>query len=127
MKQDLKKRVKFMKNKKKIARLRRKKGIRKNIFGDSEQPRLTVFRSAKHIYAQAIDDETGKTLVSVSTLSPAIKKEITYGGNIKAAEVTGKILTEKLKEKGIKKIVFDRNGYLFHGRVKALADQIKLE
>jgi len=127
MKQDLKKRVKFMKNKKKIARLRRKKGIRKNIFGDSEQPRLTVFRSAKHIYAQAIDDETGKTLVSESTLSPAIKKEITYGGNIKAAEVTGKILTEKLKEKGIKKIVFDRNGYLFHGRVKALADQIKLE
>ncbi len=116
-----------MKNKKKIARLRRKKGIRKNIFGDSEQPRLTVFRSAKHIYAQAIDDETGKTLVSESTLSPAIKKEITYGGNIKAAEVTGKILTEKLKEKGIKKIVFDRNGYLFHGRVKALADQIKLE
>ncbi len=115
-----------MKNEKISARARRKKSIRKNIFGNSEKLRLTVFRSAKHIYAQAIDDEVGKTILSLSTLSPEVKKEITFGGNMKAAEITGRILANKLKEKGIKNIVFDRNGYLFHGRVKALADQIKM-
>ena len=115
-----------MKNKKRDARLRRKRGIRKNIYGTSEKPRVSVFRSAKHIYAQAIDDETGTTIVSISNLETDTNKEIEYGGNIKAAEATGKIFCDRLKEKGIKKIVFDRNGYLFHGRVKALADQIKL-
>lgn len=115
-----------MKSKKTMAWIRRKKGIRKNIFGNSEKPRLTVFRSAKHIYAQAIDDEEGKTLLSLSTLSPEVKKEMAYGGNIKAAELTGKLLNKKLKEKGIIQVVFDRNGYLFHGRVKSLADQIEL-
>ena len=116
-----------MKSKKTMAWIRRKKGIRKNIFGNSEKPRLTVFRSAKHIYAQAVDDEAGKTLISLSTINPEVKKEIAYGGNIKAAEITGKLLNKKLKEKGITQIIFDRNGFLFHGRVKALADQIELK
>lgn len=114
-----------MKNKKLISRLRRKKGIRKKIYGTSEKPRLSVFRSAKHIYIQAIDDEAGKTIAALSTLDREVKGELSYGGNIKAAEIVGKIFNKKLKEKGIKKIVFDRNGYLFHGRVKALADQIR--
>ncbi len=116
-----------MKSKKTMAWIRRKKGIRKRIFGSSEKPRLTVFRSAKHIYAQAIDDEGGKTLVSLSTLHPEVKKEMGYGGNVKAAELTGKLLNNRLKEKGITQVVFDRNGYRFHGRVKSLADQIKLK
>ncbi len=115
-----------MRTKKKIAWIRRKKGIRKNIFGSNEKPRLTVFRSSKHIYAQAINDEEGKTLVSLSTLSPEVKKEINYGGNVSAAEITGKLLSKRLKEKGIKQIAFDRNGYIFHGRIKTLADQIDL-
>lgn len=115
-----------MRTKKKIAWIRRKKGIRKNIFGSNEKPRLTVFRSSKHIYAQAINDEEGKTLVSLSTLSPEVKKEINYGGNVSAAEITGKLLSKRLKEKGIKQIAFDRNGFIFHGRIKTLADQIDL-
>ena len=115
-----------MENKKRNARLRRKKGIRKNVYGTSEKPRLSVFRSAKHIYAQAIDDETGTTIVSISNLETEVRKEVSYGGNIKSVEITGKIFNNRLREKGIKKFVFNRNGYLFHGRVKALADQIKL-
>jgi large subunit ribosomal protein L18 len=116
-----------MKDKKVLSRIRRKKGIRKKIFGTSEKPRLTVYRSAKNIYVQAIDDEEGKTLLSLSTLSPEVKKEISYGGNVNAAKITGKILKEKLKEKNILHVVFDRNGYLFHGRVKTIADQIELK
>lgn len=115
-----------MKNKKKIAWKRRKKGIRKNIFGTADKPRLTVFRSSRHLYAQAINDEEGKTLLSVSTLSPEVKKEVNYGGNIKAAEITGKLLSKKLKEKNIKQVVFDRNGYIFHGRIKSLSEQMDL-
>ncbi len=72
------------------------------------------------------DDDEGKTLLSLSTLSPEVKNEISYGGNINAAEVTGKLLNKKLKEKGVS-VVFDRNGYLFHGRIKSLADQIELK
>ena len=116
-----------MKNKKINAWVRRKKGIRKNIFGNSEKPRLTVFRSANNIYAQVIDDEKENTLLSLSTLSPEVKEEAGYGGNIKAAEITGKLLNKKIMDKGIKQVVFDRNGYIFHGRIKSLADQIKLK
>lgn len=116
-----------MKDKKTLARIRRKKGIRKKIFGTSEKPRISVFRSARHIYVQAIDDDEGKTLLSLSTLSPEVRKEISYGGNIKAAEITGKILNNRLQEKGINQVVFDRSGYLFHGRIKSLADQIELK
>mgnify|MGYP006283534981 FL=1 len=113
-----------MKNKNRLNRLRRKKGIRKKAFGSSEKPRLSVFRSDKHIYIQAINDEEGKTITSLSTLNSDVKKEVGYGGNKKAAELTGKQMAKQLQEKGISKIVFDRNGYLFHGRVKALAEQI---
>lgn len=115
-----------MKNRKANARLRRKRSIRKNICGTKEKPRLTVFRSANNIYIQAVDDEAGNTIASLSTLNDGVKKEVSYGGNIKAAEIVGKLFNGILKEKGIKAIVFDRNGYLFHGRVKALADEIKL-
>lgn len=115
-----------MKNLKANARLRRKRNIRKNIYGTKEKPRLSVFRSADNIYIQAVDDETGNTIASLSTLNAEVKKEVIYGGNIKAAEIIGKLFNKVLIEKGIKAIVFDRNGYLFHGRVKALADQIKL-
>jgi large subunit ribosomal protein L18 len=116
-----------MKDKKVLSRIRRKKGIRKKVFGTSEKPRVTVYRSAKNIYVQAIDDDNEKTLLSLSTLSPEVKKEVAYGGNIDAAKVTGKKFNEILKEKNISQVVFDRNGYLFHGRVKTLADQIELK
>jgi|LDZT01.1.fsa_nt_gi large subunit ribosomal protein L18 len=116
-----------MKDKKVLSRIRRKKGIRKKVFGTSEKPRLTVYRSAKNIFVQAIDDDNEKTLFSLSTLSPEVKKEVAYGGNIDAAKITGKKFNEILKEKNISQVVFDRNGYLFHGRVKTLADQIELK
>ncbi len=108
--------------KKRKARLRRHKRIRKKIFGTSERPRLFVFRSLRHIYAHLIDDTQGKTLLTVSTLSPELKAELKTGGNIEAARKVGKLLGEKAKEKGITKVVFDRGGYKYHGRVKALAD-----
>jgi large subunit ribosomal protein L18 len=116
-----------MKDKKVLSRIRRKKGIRKKVFGTSEKPRLTVYRSAKNIFVQAIDDDNEKTLFSLSTLSPEVKKEVAYGGNIDAAKITGEKFNEILKEKNISQVVFDRNGYLFHGRVKTLADQIELK
>lgn len=108
--------------KKRKARLRRHKRIRKKIFGTSERPRLFVFRSLRHIYAHLIDDTQGKTLLTVSTLSSELKAELKTGGNIEAARKVGKLLGEKAKEKGITKVVFDRGGYKYHGRVKALAD-----
>ena len=108
--------------KKRKSRLRRHKRIRKKIFGTSERPRLFVFRSLRHIYAHLIDDTQGKTLLTVSTLSPELKAELKTGGNIEAARKVGKLLGEKAKEKGITKVVFDRGGYKYHGKVKALAD-----
>jgi len=107
---------------KKLARLKRHKRVRKEIWGDSKRPRLCIFRSLKHTYAQIIDDEKGITLVSSSTLDSEIRDKVKYQGNIKAAEMLGSLLVKKLKEKGIKKVVFDRGGYLYHGRVKAIAE-----
>ena len=107
---------------KRLARLKRHKRVRKEIKGNSERPRLCIFRSLKHIYAQVIDDEKGITLVSSSTLNPEIKGKVKYQGNIKAAKMLGSLLAKKLKEKGIKKVVFDRGGYLYHGKVKAVAE-----
>jgi large subunit ribosomal protein L18 len=92
--------------------------IRRKLSGTTERPRLSVHRSLNHIYAQVIDDQTGETLVSASTL--AIKAKT--GGNIAAAKEIGKAIAERAVEKGVKKVVFDRGGYLYHGRVKALAD-----
>ena len=101
-------------------RIRRKKGIRKRSLGVPAQPRLTVFRSCKHIYAQVIDDLSGRTLASASTLEKG--KKVDNGGNCDAATSVGKSLADRAREAGIQKVVFDRNGYRFHGRVKALAD-----
>ncbi|MCX7822685.1 MAG: 50S ribosomal protein L18 [Syntrophobacterales bacterium] len=105
------------------ARLRRKKRIRKKVFGTALRPRLCVYRSLKHIYAQVIDDERGVTLVAASTLSPEIKSQVeTMAGKVGAARVVGQLVGKKAIEKGIKKVVFDRNGYLYHGRIQALAE-----
>ncbi|HEX8710563.1 MAG TPA: 50S ribosomal protein L18 [Terracidiphilus sp.] len=92
--------------------------IREKLAGSAERPRLNVYRSLNHIYAQVIDDQTGTTLVSASSLALKLKT----GGNIAAAKEIGKAVAERATEKGIKRVVFDRGGYLYHGRVKALAD-----
>jgi large subunit ribosomal protein L18 len=96
---------------------RRKRHIRKNTVGTTERPRVSVYRSLDHIYAQVIDDSTGQTLVSASSLALKIA-----GGNVAAAKEVGKVLAEKAKEKNITKVCFDRGGRMFHGRVKALAE-----
>jgi len=106
-------------------RLKRRKGIRKKIFGVKERPRLSVFRSSKNIYCQLIDDTTGRTLASASTLTKDIKDKLPYGGNAKAAELVGQKIAEEASKLGITKIVFDRGGYKYHGRVKALADSAR--
>ena len=104
------------------ARIRRKMHIRKTVTGTTQRPRLSVFRSSTNIYAQIINDENGATLVSASTLSPELKSYDGNRGNKKAAEAVGSLLANKAKDAGIETVCFDRNGYLFHGRVKALAD-----
>ena len=114
--------VRFLKNKKKLARLKRKTRVRGRVQGTVERPRLNVFRSPKHIYVQAIVDTTGKTLVSASTLSPELRGTLRYPGNVDAAKKVGELIAKKCLEKGIQKVVFDRNGYLYHGRIKALAE-----
>lgn len=104
------------------VRLRKHIRVRKKISGTPDCPRLDVFRSAKHIYAQIIDDVNGVTLVAASTLDPAIKGSVAYTGNKEAAKAVGKLVGERAIEKGIKEVVFDRGGYLYHGRVQELAD-----
>jgi large subunit ribosomal protein L18 len=101
------------------ARARRKKSIRKRISGDAERPRLSVYRSNKHIYAQVINDETGATIVAAGSLGREHAKE---GGKAATATQIGEHVATLCKEKGITKVVFDRNGYLYHGRVRALAE-----
>ncbi|MEQ1871331.1 MAG: 50S ribosomal protein L18 [Vicinamibacterales bacterium] len=98
---------------------------RKRITGTTERPRLTVFRSVTHIYAQVIDDLSGKTLASASSVEPAIKgsfEKDVKGGNIRGAEAIGKVIAERSIEKGINRVVFDRAGFLYHGRIRAVAD-----
>jgi large subunit ribosomal protein L18 len=113
-------------SKRTAARHRRKKHIRKTVFGSNDRPRLSVFRSAANIYAQVIDDTSGETMVSASTLSPELKGYEGNRGNKKAAEAVGGLLASKAKEAGIESVRFDRNGYLYHGRVKALADAARV-
>ena len=96
--------------------------VRTKVEGTSERPRLCVYRSLGHIYAQVIDDRSGKTLVSASTVDGETKKNLKGGGNIAAAKVIGKTVAERAKAAGVSKVVFDRGGYNYHGRVKALAD-----
>ncbi|RPI75006.1 MAG: 50S ribosomal protein L18 [Desulfobacteraceae bacterium] len=110
-------------SKKNEAREKRKKRMRRKVKGSSERPRLTVFKSDKHIYAQIIDDASAKTLVNASSLGKEIKNEfLKKGGNKEGASILGKIIAKKALEQGIKKVIFDRNGFLYHGRVKALAE-----
>jgi large subunit ribosomal protein L18 len=105
------------------SRLKRKKRVRKTVKGTSKKPRLSIFRSAKHIYAQIIDDDSSTTLVSASSMSADFKTEAeNSGGNCKGAAIVGEKIAKKAVEKGIKRVVFDRNGFLYHGRVKSLAD-----
>jgi large subunit ribosomal protein L18 len=102
--------------------LRRRHHVRHNITGTAERPRLSVFRSSKHIYAQLIDDLAGVTVAAASSANAEVRASSAYGGNVKAAVVVGKKLAEMAKAKGITKAAFDRGHYRFHGRVKALAD-----
>ena len=104
------------------GRERRKLRIRRKISGTAERPRLSVFRSLKHIYAQVVDDVAGRTLAHCSTLTKEVKPKADDVKKSDAAKLVGKTLAEQLKAKGITKIVFDRNGYLYHGRIKALAE-----
>jgi large subunit ribosomal protein L18 len=99
--------------------------LRKRIMGSEQRPRLTVFRSLSHIYVQVIDDMTGRTVASAATTEPSLKaglKGKTRGGNVAGAELIGQTIAHRLKEKGITRVVFDRNGYLYHGRIQAVAD-----
>ena len=107
---------------KKVRQLRRRRHVRSKVVGSAERPRLTVFRSSKHIYAQLIDDQTGSTLASASSRTKYIAASLAYGGNIKASQVVGKKLAEQALAKGITKAAFDRGHYRYHGRIKALAD-----
>jgi len=109
-------------NLKKRARLKRKKRIRKNLVGTQERPRLSVFRSSKHIYAQVIDDTNGRTLVAASSMEKEVKEHPKFENKVAVAGFVGKIIAERAIGKGISKVVFDRNGFLYHGRVKAISD-----
>lgn len=114
-----------MKNKNLQRRLNRKRRIRKNIFGTAERPRLTVFRSSKHIYAQIVNDGDGFTLVACSTLDKGIQKKIKKTGNSEAAKIVGEGIGEKALQKGIKKVAFDRNGFIYKGRIKSLVTGVR--
>ncbi len=104
------------------ARLKRKKRIRRDLSGTSQRPRLSVFRSSKHIYAQVIDDTAGHTIVAACSLETAIKEQPDADNKISIARVVGKLVGERAANKGVKQIVFDRNGFLYHGRVKAVSE-----
>lgn len=104
------------------ARLKRHLRVRRKISGTTERPRLNIFRSSKHMYAQLIDDVKGITLAAASTQDKELRSEITNGGNVEAAAKVGQLIAKRAKEQGINKVVFDRGGYLYHGRVQALAD-----
>jgi len=104
------------------ARLKRHLRVRKKISGTAERPRLSVFRSSKHIYAQLIDDVKGVTLASASTLDKELASQIKNGGNVESAAKVGELIAKRAKEKGYELVVFDRGGYLYHGRIQALAD-----
>ena len=112
-------------NRRLMARLKRQRRIRKKISGSPERPRLSVFRSAKHIYAQIIDDSQGQTMVAASTLSNEIREQLSGVKKADAARLVGELLAARAKAKGIVKVVFDRNGFLYHGRVKAVAESAR--
>src|SRR5215467_15316354 len=105
-----------------VVRLRIHDRIRKKVSGTESRPRLCVFRSNKHIYAQIVDDSKGTTLTAASTLDTDTKAQVKNGGNVAAAKAVGTIVAKRALEKGIQDVLFDRGGYIYHGRVKALAD-----
>lgn len=111
-----------MKRDKVFLRLKRKNSIRRNVFGTAERPRLTVFKSANHIYAQIINDFKSETLIAASTLSKSLVEVLKGKSKTDKAKAVGNLIAQLAVEKGIQKVVYDRNGYLYHGRVKALAD-----
>lgn len=104
------------------ARLKRHLRVRKKIQGTTERPRLNIFRSSKHMYAQIIDDINGVTIASASTQDKELKALVSNGGNTEAARKVGELIAQRAKEQGLVQVVFDRGGYLYHGRVQALAD-----
>ena len=108
--------------KKRLNHQRRRGRVRRKISGTGTRPRLAVFRSLKHIYAQLINDELGVTVAEASSLSPELKENLSNGGNIAAAESVGTLIAQKAKHEGIEGVVFDRGGHLYHGRIKALAE-----
>lgn len=107
---------------KNLSRIKRKIRVRKKVKGVPARPRLNVFKSTKHIYAQLIDDTTGTTLVSASTLDSAVSEGLDHTGNVEAAVKVGASIAKTALAKGITSVIFDRNGFLYHGRIKALAD-----
>jgi len=112
---------------KKYTRKRRHQRVRRKIAGTAECPRLNVYRSLQHIYAQIIDDDEGNTLVSASSLDKEVKEEIAHGGNQEAAQKVGEVLGRRAKAQSIERVVFDRGGYPYHGRIKALAEAVRQE
>ncbi|MGE5631154.1 MAG: 50S ribosomal protein L18 [Caulobacteraceae bacterium] len=110
------------KESKNSGRLKRHLRMRKKLQGTTERPRLNVYRSLNNIYAQVIDDEKGVTLVSASTLDKELKDKVNHGGNKESAKAVGELIAKRALEAGIKQVVFDRGGYIYHGRVKELAD-----
>ena len=100
----------------------RKARIRRKVNGSAARPRLAVFRSLNHIYAQVIDDTSGRTLAAVDSRAPDFRQKVKAGGNVAAAKIVGELLAQRAKARGISQVVFDRGGYQYHGRVKALAD-----
>lgn len=111
-----------MASEKQTLRLRRHLRVRKKVTGTTQRPRLAVFRSEHHIYAQVIDDTRGCTLAAASTLDSGIKGAHKYGGNVEAAKAVGKLVAERARENGVQQVVFDRGGFAYHGRVAGLAD-----
>jgi large subunit ribosomal protein L18 len=109
-------------DKKHELRVQRHRRVRKKVTGTSQRPRLAVFRSLHHIYAQVIDDTEGHTLAAASTLDPDLRKALKTGGDIEAAKAVGKLVGERAREKGVQKVVFDRGGFMYHGRVQGLAE-----
>lgn len=109
------------------SRKKRHLRVRKKLTGTTIRPRLNVFRSSKHIYAQLIDDQQGVTIAAASSLDKEINEDISNGGNIEAAQKVGALIAKKAKTAGLEEVVFDRGGYLYHGRVKALADAAREE
>jgi len=112
-------------NARKLAWKKRQIRVRKKIIGTTERPRLNIFKSSQHIYAQIIDDATGATLVAASTVMSEVKGGVKHGGNVEAAKIVGAEIAKRAIAKNITQVVFDRNGFLYHGRVKALAESAR--